>query len=372
MERPLCLLLLLLSLFSLYANGFREPDAPLPQQEAVAPDDLANVGEGKHENDNFRDGHHSVESTLKDPDYESSDTLIPPVVPMISNVTQAVLGADFNVTKEMLPQQDVGYENKDVHPMFTYTLKIFGPFFFIALQCASVLVALDVWKARNTYNLSPLPFLSQLVNCIVWGIYGLLRRDVTIFWPNFVGFWAGLFTVVIFHRFCKAKPIIYYGIFSLPFLLCIEFSRENNDFKVGVLGCTLAVIVSGAPLATIKTVIREKSTAALPLLPSVFTWMNAFCWFLYGYLIVDDIMIYGPNSMGLLLSSIQMFLYIMYGFPPPYSQLPHTNSKMYYNSSYEPNGVNNDGDSSESLLVKSRKLQEQSTGSLNNLYQIER
>ena len=67
-----------------------------------------------------------------------------------------------------------------------------------------------------------------------------------------------------------------------------------------------------------------------------------------------------------------MFLYIMYGFPPPYSQLPHTNSKMYYNSSYEPNGVNNDGDSSESLLVKSRKLQEQSTGSLNNLYQIER
>lgn len=380
--RATCLCLLLLVLFSWYADGFREPDSPLPPQEAADADKLdipTMEGDDDEEHNDKKQidkpqvGHANGDWMRNDHDSaESVDILVSPVVPIISNVTKAVLGPHFNVTKEMLPQQDVGYENRDIHPIFTYTLKIFGPFFFIALQCASVLVALDVWKARSTSNLSPLPFLSQLVNCIVWGIYGLLRHDVTIFWPNFVGFWAGLFTVVIFHRYCKKKPMFYYGVFCLPFFVCIEFARENNDFKVGVLGCTLAVIVSGAPLATIKTVIKEKSTAALPLLPSVFTWMNAFCWFLYGYLIVDDIMIYGPNSMGLLLASIQMFLYILYGFPPSYSHLPDTSNKMYYHSRNDPNGVSKDGDSSESLLVRSRKLQETSIGSLDSLYQIER
>ena len=350
--------------FSLYVDGFREPESPLPPQEATdlnSHDTIAvQGGKSKESDDNQIDktrGRSSDGDRMRhDRSVESADALIPHVVPIISNVTKAVLGPDFNMTKEMLPQQDVGYENEDVHPMFTYSLKIFGPFFFIALQCASVLVALDVWKARSTSNLSPIPFLSQLVNCVVWGIYGLLRHDVTIFWPNFVGFWAGLFAVLVFHRFCKKKPVFYYGIFCLPFLICIEFARENNDFKVGVLGCTLAVIVSGAPLATIKTVFREKSTAALPLLPSIFTWMNAFCWFLYGYLIVDDIMIYGPNSMGLLLASIQMALYVIYGFPPPYSHPADTNNKTYYHSAHEPDDVDNDNDSLDSLLLRSRKF----------------
>ena len=370
----LCCLLIPVFL-SLLVDGFRVPEVPLPRQEAVDHDyvEVMSTEEDRSQKmnnmvsiDKFRNGGDWMRGDDK---VEKMDTLIPPVVPIISNVTQAVLGPEFNVTKEMMPQQDVGYENKNVHPMFTYMLKIFGPFFFIALQCASVLVALDVWKARSTSNLSPLPFLSQVVNCVVWGIYGLLRHDVTIFWPNFVGFWAGLFAVFIYHRFCRKKPIFYYGVFSLPFLACMKFARENNDFKVGVLGCTLAVIVSGAPLATIKTVVTEKSTAALPLLPSVFTWMNAFCWYLYGYFIVDDIMIYGPNSMGIFLASLQIFLYILYGFPPSYSHPLNASSTIGNRPMHESISFGKDGDSSEPLLVKPRKPQEHSNGNFDSLCQ---
>ncbi|RYY86187.1 hypothetical protein EON63_06140 [archaeon] len=47
----------------------------------------------------------------------------------------------------------------------------------------------------------------------------------------------------------------------------------------------------GSPLATLKTVMRDQSTAALPFGVSLMTWGNALCWSLYGLILAQDPMV---------------------------------------------------------------------------------
>lgn len=91
----------------------------------------------------------------------------------------------------------------------------------------------------------------------------------------------------------------------------------RNSHMLGLLGCFMAVILSGSPLATLKTVITSRSTASIPFSMSISTWLNALSWLLYGIIVANDPMIYGPNSLGLLLSSIQLSLFFAYGFGSP-------------------------------------------------------
>ena len=105
----------------------------------------------------------------------------------------------------------------------------------------------------------------------------------------------------------------------LSFSAACKLFLSRNASKIGLIGCSLAIVLSGSPLATIKTVLKDKSTAALPFMNSFSTWLNAMCWFLYGILVAHDVMIFGPNGMGLALASIQMLMFVLYGLPPKYN-----------------------------------------------------
>lgn len=87
------------------------------------------------------------------------------------------------------------------------------------------------------------------------------------------------------------------------------------EYFLGLIGCALAVILAGSPLATLANVIKEKTTKSLSFNFTFATWMNAISWLLYGVLVANDPMIYGPNAFGLFLASIQLLLFAVYGFP---------------------------------------------------------
>ena len=46
----------------------------------------------------------------------------------------------------------------------------------------------------------------------------------------------------------------------------------------------------GAPLATLSTVIKDKSTASIPF-GSLACWLNALSWSAYGFIVADNIMV---------------------------------------------------------------------------------
>jgi solute carrier family 50 protein (sugar transporter) len=96
----------------------------------------------------------------------------------------------------------------------------------------------------------------------------------------------------------------------------------GNAEAIGTVGVTLAVIMMGSPLSTLQTVINEKSTNALPFAMSFTTFWNALSWSSYGVLIANDPMIYAPNAVGVVLASIQLSLFVIYGLPKENSEQP--------------------------------------------------
>ena len=195
-------------------------------------------------------------------------------------------------------------------------LKVAGPIFFLGLQSASVNTALKIANDKSTGQLSALPFVSLLTNCIIWTLYGYLKSDNTVLVPNAIGIVAGGFGTFIYNKYSADKPLKIYAASVILSAIASFLAFTGNWYALGLLGCLLAVAVSGSPLATLKTVIRDKSTASLPFPTSLATWCNAFSWSLYGLMIAHDPMIFGPNLMGLTLATIQMSLFVAFGMPP--------------------------------------------------------
>lgn len=80
-----------------------------------------------------------------------------------------------------------------------------------------------------------------------------------------------------------------------------------------ILMMVFAVLMMGSPLSVLCSVLREKSTSAMPFHTSLATWGNAFSWSLYGLFVAADPLIYGPNMFGLLLATVQLSLFVVFG-----------------------------------------------------------
>jgi len=80
---------------------------------------------------------------------------------------------------------------------------------------------------------------------------------------------------------------------------------------VGLLVNINLVFFYGAPLQTMKTVLEKKSSDSIHTLTVIMNVVNAVFWMSYG-LTREDVIIYGPNGVGLLLGIGQVVLCCMY------------------------------------------------------------
>jgi solute carrier family 50 protein (sugar transporter) len=155
-----------------------------------------------------------------------------------------------------------------------------------------VKTALQIIEDKTVHNLSLLPFASLLVNCCIWTFYGLLKNDKTVLYPNLLGILSGGFCFSVFKIYAPPKKELYMNFFVLGLILLSSIIYfDNNAELLGGIGCFIAVLVMGSPLATLSTVIKEKSTASMPFTTSLMTWCNSCSWSLYGYLIANDYMV---------------------------------------------------------------------------------
>ena len=176
-------------------------------------------------------------------------------------------------------------------PLFANTLKCAGPIFFLGLQASSVQTAMKILKEKSVGKLSPIPFLCLLTNSIIWTMYGFLKNDMTVLIPNVSGSVAGLGCALTYQRYSTNNNILHVLTSIFIIIGCISLAASSQTVLLGTIGCVLAIALSGSPLATIQTVIRDKSTDALPLTTSLVTWLNCISWFLYGTILAKDIMV---------------------------------------------------------------------------------
>jgi uncharacterized protein with PQ loop repeat len=210
----------------------------------------------------------------------------------------------------------------------------------------SVQTALKIFNDKSVSSFSLLPFISLFTNCVIWTFYGVLKGDPTILFPNVVGMMVGFGCVVVYQSMSSVKNNSLVWMSVLIISVALFVASTGSWYNLGLIGCILAIVLMGSPLITLHAVVKEKSTASLPVLTSFANLGNSLSWSLYGVLVASDPMVstviqflfqvnhlcsylllqvYVPNIIGVILSLLQVMLYFIYGWPPQ----PKDNNQRY-------------------------------------------
>mmetsp|Transcript_28085 Transcript_28085/g.59295 ORF Transcript_28085/g.59295 Transcript_28085/m.59295 type:complete len:302 (+) Transcript_28085:285-1190(+) len=103
--------------------------------------------------------------------------------------------------------------------------------------------------------------------------------------------------------------IIWMVILSVTSL--IPISKDEMKFVVGVAVNINLIFFYAAPLSTIVTVLRTKSSSTIHFATMVMNTCNAFFWCVYSFAI-QDYYILIPNGLGFMFGLVQVMLYLCY------------------------------------------------------------
>lgn len=189
-----------------------------------------------------------------------------------------------------------------------------------------------VYKAKTTGEVQILPVVMLFTNCVVLVWYGYLSEDI---FPLFITAIMGLVTcggfIAVFyrytddkrsvHRICAAASVIIvlvclYGAIGVASVT--GQSKSSMATAMGAISIGTSIGLYGSPLATIRRIMRTKSTASMPFTLCLANFFNSVCWVVYAIIVVD-VWILLPNTFGCVLTTIQLILYVIY--PTPKEQL---------------------------------------------------
>lgn len=209
---------------------------------------------------------------------------------------------------------------------FYWCLPYAGPLLFMALLFSSLTAAGRMVQTKSTGKIPFFPIASLFLSSFVWTLYGVLRHDASLYISNGVGIVVSLVCIGVFHLYSTSRPWGTYWTLLLSSIIVMLLIQAHLDVIVGWIACALSVVLSGSPLVVISTVIKERSTAALPFSISFINWLSNISWMCYGYLVVNDVIIYAPSILGFALTSIQLALFLIYGFTPEKSETEKINN----------------------------------------------
>ncbi|PHJ24019.1 3 saliva family protein [Cystoisospora suis] len=205
-----------------------------------------------------------------------------------------------------------------------WLMKVFAVLSAILMQLSPLPTIMRIKACCSTADLQGLPYVMLLLSAIVWLAYGMLRLDIVVLIPNITGVLLSTWYVRVFIRHCKNEEqnramriFIGSSLFLLASLLLIFLflGLEQGTRLIGLSAAVINVLSYAAPLSALRVILREKSTACLPVEISLGNWLCSSLWLFYGWLSVD-LFILLPNLIGTLVGSVQIVLLLLY--PPPH------------------------------------------------------
>jgi hypothetical protein len=106
--------------------------------------------------------------------------------------------------------------------------------------------------------------------------------------------------------------IVFLWIIILVSVGWLGLTQGHQVSTIGVLVNINLLFFYGAPLQTIKTVVNGGTSESIHRPMMRMNWLNTSFWVLYGFVARHDIVIYGPNAVGLLFGIIQGILCCIY------------------------------------------------------------
>lgn len=189
----------------------------------------------------------------------------------------------------------------------------------IAVQFVGIEICFRIWKKGSTGDISPAPFVANLIAAGLWVKYGLLTSIQSLIIVNALGAILALIYVIFFYIYSLRKSLIsrfmVFGCLaiSVPYLY-IGVYLEDQNLAIEHLGkmCVLMTVISyAAPLASLFDVFRQRSTDCMsfPLVLAYF--IVSVEWFIYGSLLKDQY-VQMPNLIGIALGILQLGLFVVY------------------------------------------------------------
>lgn len=216
----------------------------------------------------------------------------------------------------------------------TIVCPLFGMILANIMWCSPMKAVLQARETRSIGSLNSIPFVATITNCIGWMLYGCLKKDAFLFFANVFGIVLGMFYTINCLTLTTKKPeeasfskdylitesLLLFSVFfwCLMGLFCAMLFNSFNDpvaqaaNLVGYVSVTFSISYYAAPLSTVFQVIATHDASSLYLPTISINFINGCCWFFYGLIGTHDIILWGPNGLGILLSCFQISLIIMF------------------------------------------------------------
>lgn len=160
------------------------------------------------------------------------------------------------------------------------------------------------------------PLLSLLFNGIIWMVYGLVISDISVVIMNLVGFLCGFRYVWVYLRTVDetrgaVRMLQAAGVVCVVYVLLGILLPPTYRDLLGAFASVVAVVTYGAPLVTAKEIVQTGDVSSIIVPLVLCNTVCALSWTVHGYLQRDAYIVL-PNAIGLLLSLIQLVLWLMY------------------------------------------------------------
>ena len=175
---------------------------------------------------------------------------------------------------------------------------------------------LRVLRGKLNFEDTPGVFVTTCyVNCFVWYVYGDMIFSDQIKYSYLVASCISLLLMVIYLIYELRKYlvdsilnalIIITGTWAVYRALTIIIDDDRIVGKI-CIGTTLVVFLT--PIQTLYKVIKEKNYILIPFYSAIVYLFASIVWVVYGVMITEFYIV-APNAAGIIISLIQIFIYL--------------------------------------------------------------
>jgi len=179
-------------------------------------------------------------------------------------------------------------------------------------------------RKANKLTTDPIPFTTNLMAAMFFGLYGALKPDAYVYCQNVIAVALSLFLVVTGFqlaedRFTKGVMecvVVIGGIVLFVFIGLVGTPTYITDKRVrmDILGYTCiacGVMLYTAPLLLVYTIIKTRDASMLSFPLGVTMQVHAVCWTVYGVM-QNDPVIYVPNVLGASFTLVNLSLQLVF------------------------------------------------------------
>ncbi|GJP35070.1 hypothetical protein CLOM_g19533 [Closterium sp. NIES-68] len=227
----------------------------------------------------------------------------------------------------------LGFADVFFSPPFQSLLGIAGTITGLALYIAPLPTFIDIFKKRSADKHSSAPYLCGLLSSCVWTIYGspVVANAFSVFAISILGlFFNGTYCLIFYLFSTEHKSFI-----GAAFISIVLGAATMASVAVSVIPALVRPMVFGlsgdctstasfaAPLTAVAQMVQTRSVEFFPIQLCAVSLVHTIVWTAYGAS-TSDIFVAAPNFLGLLLSSVQVLLYMLYrrSTPRRISSLP--------------------------------------------------